>query len=289
MAGTFLALGNIDRTKNITKFGEETVYGGGTYSAISALKLDYNAAVLTRGNEALHQWIKNLEKMGIEVFLEQDESTLEVINDHSSGKWIQKILSTAGKINFDIDRKFDIIHANPLFKEIDQQVLSKARKKAKLLSLDIQGIMRNERNGIMFLKELEKREEWLKGIDIVHVSDSESMYVTKETEPENICNDIQSAGPKIVLYTLGAKGSFILGKHFHNIPSFPVKEIDPTGAGDVYSATFDIIYLETGDERKAAFFASAAASFCVEDFGYKNIQSREKVEERSKELMDKEV
>jgi 1D-myo-inositol 3-kinase len=283
--GKVLALGNIDKAINRMKAAEEVTFGGGTYSAVTAKKLGYDAAVLTKGNEVLAKWIENLESMSIEVLLEKDTSSLEVINDHTSGRWVQKILSTTGKIDFDINTNFDIIHANPLFKEIDKETLSKARKKAKLFSLDIQGIMRNERNGIMFLKELENREEWLKDVDIVHVSEAERHYVTKERRPKNICKDIQSAGPKIVLYTLGASGSFVLGEYFHKIPPFPVKEIDPHGAGDVYSVTFDTIYLETRAESKAAFFASAAASFCVEDFGYKNIQPREKVEERAKKLM----
>jgi len=282
---SFLALGNIDRSRNITKVGEQTVYGGGTYSSITATKLGYKAAVLTRGNLALARWIKNLENMGIEVFVERDKATLEVINDYSTGKWVQKILSTTGKIVFDLDRKFDIIHINPLFKEIDRETIQVARKKCKILSLEVQGLLRNSNNGTMFLEPLRGREHYFKDVDVLHVSDAEAKFVTKETEPEEICRDLQSAGPKVVLYTLGAKGSFIMGKEFHEIPAFRVREVDPTGAGDTYSASFDVKFFEGAGEKEAGFFASAAASFCVEDFGYKNIQPRERVEERFKRLV----
>jgi 1D-myo-inositol 3-kinase len=286
VTGKFLAVGNIDRSKNITKFGDEIVYGGGTYSAVAARKLGYSSAVLTKGNETLHAWIRKLEEMGIDVFLENDTSTLEVINDRTSGGWVQRILSITGKISFDIVERYDIIHVNPLFKEVDQRLLRQARKKCGLLSLDIQGLLRNEKNGVMYLKKLENRKEWLEGIDIIHVSDAEGGFVSEKSNPQDICEDLKSLGPKIILYTMGPAGSFVMGREFNKIPAFEVKEIDPTGAGDIYSVTFDIIYSETKDEKAAGFFASAAASFRVEDFGYKNIQPREEVEKRFKQLTD---
>jgi len=281
----FLALGNIDKAINKTKFGEEVTFGGGTYSAVTARRLGYQAAVLTKGNEELMQWISNLEKMKIKVFLEKDKSTLSVINDYSSGKWMQKLLTSTEKINFDLSEKFDVIHMNPLFKEVDVELIEKARKNCKLLSLDAQGLIRDEKNGIVYGKFLENREDWFKHIDVLHVGEAEKKFVSKETDPESICRDLQSMGSKIVLLTLGAKGSFVLGKEFHKIPAFKVREIDPTGAGDVYSTSFDIKYFETENERESGFFASVAASFCVEDFGYKNVQTRKRVEERFKRLM----
>jgi len=284
MDRSLLALGNIDRSRNITRFGDEIVYGGGTYSAITARKLDYASAILTKGDATLDACIGQLKGMGIEVFLEEDKSTLEVVNDRRSGVWKQRILSTTGKINFDIDRKFDIIHVNPLFKEVDQELLGRVRKNCRLLSLDIQGILRNERNGMMYLEKLEERAAWLEGIDVVHLSDSESDFVSDKSNPEEICRDLKSLGPKIILYTMGAAGSYVLGREFNKIPAFKVDEVDPTGAGDVYSVAFDIFYSETRDEKASAFFSSAAASFCVEGFGYKNIQPRERVEERFKQL-----
>jgi len=286
MDRNLLALGNIDRSRNITRFGDELVYGGGTYSAITARKLDWASAILTKGNTTLDACIGRLNGMGIEVFLEDDASTLEVVNDRRSGVWNQRILSTTGKINFNVDKKFDIIHVNPLFKEVDRELLRRARKKCGLLSLDIQGILRNERNGVMYLEKLEERAAWLEGIDVVHVSESESDFVSEKDSPEEICEDLKSVGPKIVLYTMGAAGSYVLGREFNKIPAFKVKEVDPTGAGDVYSVAFDIFYSETHDERAAALFSSAAASFCVEGFGYKNIQPRQRVEARFKQLAE---
>ena len=120
--------------------------------------------------------------------------------------------------------------------------------------------------------------------DNAEIKDKISSEV-RETEPRKICEDIQRSGPRIVLYTVGVNGAFILGREFNEFPTFKVVEVDPTGAGDVFTTSFGIKYFETEDEWKSGMFATAASSFKIEDFGSRNIQSREKVEERTKMLM----
>jgi sugar/nucleoside kinase (ribokinase family) len=290
MSEKFLALGNIDKTTNITKAGRETVFGGTTYSAVTAIKLGLDTTVLTRGNEELKDWLATLEKMGIRTILETDKSTLTVTNDYSlGGEWVQTLLAKTGKIRFDIEDNFDIIHVNPLYKEIDTKIIRRARKQSKLLSIEVAGLVRDVRHGIVTGNFIKNREGWFEGIDIVHFSDRERKFVSKETEPRMICEDIQSSGPKIVLYTLGANGSFVLGRGFHKIPAFKIMEVDPTGAGDVFTTSFGIRYFETENEKESGFFATAAASFKIEDFGSRNIQSRNRVEERAKMLMEESI
>jgi len=281
----FLGLGNIDKATSITKSGRETVFGGTTYSAVTAKKLGLDTTVLTRGNEELKDWLAVLERMGIRTILEADKSTLTVTNDYSlGGDWVQKLLSKTGKIRFDIEDNFDIIHVNPLYKEIDTKITRRARKQSKLLSLEVAGLVRDVRNVTVTGNFIKNREEWFEGIDIVHFNERERKFISRETDPRKICEDVQSSGPKIVLYTVGENGSFILGREFIKIPAFKVTEVDPTGAGDVFTTSFDIRYFETENEKESGFFATAAASFKIEDFGSKNIQTRQRVEDRTKTL-----
>ncbi|MBS3055558.1 MAG: hypothetical protein J4452_03660 [Candidatus Aenigmarchaeota archaeon] len=281
----FLVVGNIDKTINKTLAGEEETFGGSTYCGIVANELGWDTTILTRGNEELSEWVTELEDLDIRVFLQQDEATLKVINDYTTGVWAQKLLSNTRKIVFNIDEKFDVIHINPLHHEVDIELIRKAREKCKLLSLDVQGLVREEKNGIVGGKFLENREEWFKNLDILKVGEDEIKYISKEQDSEKICKDLKSFGPKIVVLTFGKRGSVVLGKEFLNIPALAVKEIDPAGAGDSYATAFAIKYFETNDEREAGFFGAATASFVVEDFGARNIQPREKVEERFKLLM----
>jgi sugar/nucleoside kinase (ribokinase family) len=284
---TFLAVGNIDKTTNITRAGSETVFGGTTYSGVTARRLGLDTTVLTRGNEELKDWLATLQTMGIRTILETDRSTLTVTNDYTaSGEWVQKLLAKTGKIGFDLEDNVDIIHVNPLYKEISRKVVRKARKQSKLLSVEVAGLVRVLRNGFVTGNFLKNRKEWLKDVDIVHFSDRERKYVSRESEPRKVCEDIQSSGPRIVLYTVGVNGAFILGNQFNKIPAFKIKEVDPTGAGDVFTTSFGIRYFETENEKESGLFATAAASFKLEGFGSKNIQCRERVEERAKTLME---
>jgi len=286
VAEKILALGNIDKTTNITKAGRETVFGGTTYTAITARKLGLDATLLTRGNEELKDWLATLQRMGIRTILEPDKSTLTVTNDYSpEGEWVQRLLAKTGRISFDIEEHFDIIHVNPLYQEIDTEIIQRARKQSKLLSLEVAGLVRQVRNGIVTGNFMKDRKEYFAGVDIIHFNERERKFISKETMPRKICEDIQSLGPRIVLYTVGANGSFILGSEFNELPAFEVVEVDPTGAGDVFTTSFDARYFETADEKVSGLFATAAASFKIEDFGSRNIQTRERVEERAKMLI----
>ena len=67
------------------------------------------------------------------------------------------------------------------------------------------------------------------------------------------------------------------------IAAFPAREVDPTGAGDVFAAAFLVRYHETGDTAEATRFASAAAACAVEGVGVERIAGRRKIEARMKE------
>jgi sugar/nucleoside kinase (ribokinase family) len=62
------------------------------------------------------------------------------------------------------------------------------------------------------------------------------------------------------------------------VPPRPAKEVDPTGAGDVFSTAFLIRLWETGDPMVSARFANVMASFSIEGLAYHAIPTREEVE-----------
>lgn len=85
---------------------------------------------------------------------------------------------------------------------------------------------------------------------------------------------------KVAVMTQGEKGATVF---FNNqsiqLPAFPVKEIDPTGAGDVFATTFFYYYAESKDVYKATAYAHAAASYVVEGIGIK-LPTKEVIEQR---------
>ena len=85
----------------------------------------------------------------------------------------------------------------------------------------------------------------------------------------------------IIILTRGRRGAVMRyrGRWFA-IPAYPAREVDPTGAGDVFAAAFLIRYFETNNAYAAGIFASCAASLKVEDSGVGAIPSREQIHER---------
>ena len=55
------------------------------------------------------------------------------------------------------------------------------------------------------------------------------------------------------------------------------REVDPTGAGDVFAAAFLVRYQETGDPLEAAAFGACAASCAVEGVGASTLGDRDEV------------
>lgn len=90
-------------------------------------------------------------------------------------------------------------------------------------------------------------------------------------------------GVPILALTRYRKGARVHARgRWRSIAAFPAKEIDPTGAGDVFAAAFLVRYHETGETGEAARFASAAAACSVEGRGIERIATRREIEARMK-------
>jgi sugar/nucleoside kinase (ribokinase family) len=281
----FLVVGNLTKDIIRTNQGERIVFGGAaSYCSIVAAKLGCDTHVLSRGNDELSSWIETLKNSGINVNLQRSERTTCFINDYSEGKRKQYVLSDAGEIDFKTLGRMDVIHLGPVFNEITLDCLRKARKKCKILSLDAQGFVR-DLNGKEVIKSFwEERENFLRYVDLLKVGQEEMNYVSRERDYEKVCEELRSFGVEVVELTFGEEGSIVAEDEIHRIPAYRTTLIDKTGSGDVYSTAFAIRYFETKNALESGLFASAAASFVVEDFGTKNIAERENVTRRVRKL-----
>ena len=85
----------------------------------------------------------------------------------------------------------------------------------------------------------------------------------------------------VVVYTQASRGACLhVDGRWRHIDAFPEREVDPTGAGDVFAAAFLARLSETGDPALAARFAAAAASISVSREGTLAIADRQQIEER---------
>jgi len=77
-------------------------------------------------------------------------------------------------------------------------------------------------------------------------------------------------GVEVVVAKRGASGQAVLdvpGKHRWEIPAYPARLADPTGAGDAFCGGFLAGFKKTYDPLEAAIHGNVAASLAVEGSG----------------------
>jgi ribokinase len=88
-----------------------------------------------------------------------------------------------------------------------------------------------------------------------------------------------------VAITMGAQGAFALTQDGEwHAPAFPVRPVDPTGAGDAFSGAFAVALAEGQPIESALRFANAAGALCVTVAGAEpSLPRREAIERLMKE------
>ena len=94
--------------------------------------------------------------------------------------------------------------------------------------------------------------------------------LTGVKDENEACKVLLKKGPNIIILKQGKKGCTIYTTKNANgirVPSFKVKEIDPTGAGDSFGGAFIVGHLAGWDIIKTAKFANAVGALKVQHFG----------------------
>ena len=118
----------------------------------------------------------------------------------------------------------------------------------------------------------------LKNIDIFLPSISEVESITGEKGEKSLDNLLE-LGPSIIAVTDGARGSTLYtrdGKYFS--PSYDVKVVDTTGAGDAFAVGLITGLLTNMAMDKIPRFANAVSALKITKKGAMNVPSREEVE-----------
>jgi len=87
-------------------------------------------------------------------------------------------------------------------------------------------------------------------------------------EATSAARTLRSRGPRFVIITMGKQGALVCdeeGEHF--IPSYSVKVVDTTAAGDTYCGALAVSLVEGRTLCEAARFAAAAAALSVMQMG----------------------
>lgn len=108
---------------------------------------------------------------------------------------------------------------------------------------------------------------FIKRTNILFLARRETYYLIGKSF-KSAAGKLLSMGPKIVVVTLGEKGSFVVTRNeqFY-LKARKVNVVDTTGAGDAYAAGFLYGFVNNFPIKRCAEIGSALASFSVQKIG----------------------
>ncbi len=251
-----------------------TVGGTTTYSSITARNLGRKPGIVTRLApdfvlpEVLHD---------VAVARVPSAHTTTFHNIYHDGHRQQFLLSIADPIQPDdvpaAWRAVPIVHLGPLARELDARFATLFP--GALVGVTPQGWLRQwDESKRVRMRPWEEAPEILPHVDVLVLSE-------EDLNGNASLMDEYVRLTRIAVMTQGPRGCIVFTQgQQRQIPGFPAREVDPTGAGDVFAAAFLIRLEETGDPFESARFANATASFCVEAPGVTGIPTRAQVEAR---------
>ncbi|MCH7663102.1 MAG: ribokinase [Chloroflexi bacterium] len=249
----YLVVGHL--TEDITPQGSQL---GGTvaYAALTAQALGMRVGIVTSSNEEMP--LGRLSEIPVASFPSEHTTTFE--NIYTPLGRIQKLHHRADNLNYyqipEIWRQAAIVHLAPVIQEISTSTLNQFQD--RFLCLTPQGWLRSwDEEGNISPSEWPESDYALRHADAVVISDE---------DVEGDVNRISemAVSSRILVVTHGAKGASVyMNGAIHNIKAPLVKEIEPTGAGDIFAAAFFVKLFESNNPVDAAHFANQIASLSV--------------------------
>jgi sugar/nucleoside kinase (ribokinase family) len=267
----FVVVGHV--CQDILPDGDLGLGGSVSYAATTAYRLGYRVGVVTTAGPDLDV---AQALPGIEVVCHRSAATTVFENIYLNGSRRQILHQRAEVITCDHIpmrwRSAPMVYLGSIDQEIDPSVFHCFADEA-LIGVMPQGFFRRwDEQGVISFTEWTPEEDLLRRVDLLVISELDV------PNPEDLARKWGQFA-RIIAITRAERGATVYESSSScHYPARPAQQVDPTGAGDVFSAAFLIRLAETGDPSEAARFANVVASFSVEGPGVAGIPPRRQVE-----------
>jgi 1D-myo-inositol 3-kinase len=290
VAPEFLVIGHV--TRDLLPDGRWRLGGTVTFAALTARRLDMRAAIVTSGPPDVIEALQRLAPdIPIATVLCPDATTFENIYQGSIRSQYLRGRATPLTLN-DVPvawRSASVVLLAPLAQEVDPQLMTSFPQ--SLVAATPQGWLRRwNDDGFVMPGALDAVVEAalpslhaliLSREDLLPPPGHEALgHYTPAKADAQIAAWARVI--PIVAVTHSADGA-MLHRPTHDpeaFPGYPAREVDPTGAGDVFATAFLCHLYITGDPRAAADFANRVAAISVEHTGASGIPTQAEVTAR---------
>jgi 1D-myo-inositol 3-kinase len=255
----FVAIGHV----TLDRFGEVTRPGGAAlYAAVTAHRLGLSAAILTSHAE---DFPLEMVPPRIEVVSVPAPATTHFEHEVRGSGRAMRVMAAARPLHaHDVPedwRGADIVMLSPVLDEVDPRVITAFA--AGSAGAAVQGYLRRlGADGEVLVQRWSSPDVVLDHVQAVFLS------------REDVNDDVADAEEwfqrvPVGLVTDGRRGAhvYVNGERYRVRPR-RAREIDDTGAGDVFAAAFMVHYHRHGDPWEAASAAACAAALSVEGEGW---------------------
>jgi len=264
-APDFVAVGHV----TLDHFGEATRPGGSAlYAAVTAHRLGLSVGILTSHGD---DFPLDVIPSKIEVVSVPAADTTRFEHRPDPGGRVSHVRAVAGPLTLDDVpddwRSASLALLAPVVDEVDPMIATRFTDGA--VAAAAQGWLRQvEPDGLVVPRPWRLPERLLQSVQALFLSREDIRG--QETEVVGWFQRLP-----IGVLTADRDGAllFVNGERYEVHPR-PAREIDPTGAGDVFAATFLIQYQREGDPWQAAAAAACAGALAVEGEAWSAVADR---------------
>lgn len=263
-------IGHITHDKIVTPAHTVHMAGGTSFYFSHALQgMDLRYHLVTALAETDQVFVDELKKIGTSITQLPSAHTVYFENKYSENSdiRIQKVLHTADPFRCEDLQNIEarIFHLGALLANDFSLALIKYLASKAIVSLDVQGYLREVKNEQVIAVDWLEKKEALAYVSILKANEAEAEKLTGESDLRAAAKILAGWGVKEVVLTLGSKGSLIYaGGIFYAIPAYrPTAVVDATGCGDTYMAGYLYQRIKDAPISAAGAFGAAMATIKI--------------------------
>ena len=270
------SIGHITRDKIITP--QRTVYMAGGTSfymsyGISRLPQKVSYQLVTKVGEGQMPEVDKIKQLGLDVICYPSQHTVYFENKYgaNSDNRTQRVLAKADPFTVEEMKPLQarIFHLGSLLNDDFSAEVVEFLSEKGLISIDVQGYLREVRDEEVHAISWEEKEKILKHTDMLKLNEHEMKVITNSDNPRTVAEKIAAMGVKEVIITLGSYGAVIYAdRKFYEIEAYKPREIvDATGCGDTFSTGYLYCRAQGIGYEEAGKFAAAMCTLKLEHSG----------------------